>query len=246
MAVTVQPRPGEVYAFPVPHHPTRLKVGKSVLAAGRMKSHQTSNDKTLTGVVRMAFLDCHSAESFIKDNLADMGRHYRGEFYDATVEEVQFLGAEYKKEEMSQAQRIASAAAYLHITNYFPAKPTGTTHIPAVAALLLEHRTKQANLTVTVGALIQSALRAADARDCFRRLEKVGLLASQACGCAVFDKTDGGKLERFFDKTPAASTWRSQLADFAGFDAELNLVLATRFKKSKIANLQLIALSCRE
>lgn len=238
--------PGGVYAFPVPRAPSRRKVGKAASISGRMGEHQTSNDELLTGAVWVYFLNCVAAESFIKRRLTEMGRHIRGEFFVVSEDEFLALAQEYKLLELAQAQALASAAQYLHVTSYFDGTVPYPGSVSAVGKLLLEHTVKKANMVTSVGALIQASLRASDPRDGERRLESIGLVLSQACGTVLLDKREGGKLHRLLDRTAAAKTWRAQLSSYAGFDADLQPVYASAFKKSKMATPHLIEISCRE
>lgn len=238
--------PGDVYAFPVPRHAIRRKVGKALSSSRRMKTHQTSNDEMLSDVIRVSFLNCVRAESYIQTQLTEKGRHYRGEFYDVTAEEFLQIADEYKKLELAEAQALASAMEYLKLTDYFGSISGASDEISPAAKYLLEHSIKRTNMTTNVGALIQSALRSPAPRELERRLEKVGLVSNQACQCVLFDKRAGGKLEQFFAKSPAAETWRRHLSVYAGFDGNLNPVYAADFKQSKMATSHFIDISCRE
>jgi hypothetical protein len=134
----------------------------------------------------------------------------------------------------------------LHQSGYFEGKVAYPDGIVPSAKLLLNSTVRRSNMLTAVSALIQAGTRAQDIQDVTKRLERIGLILSPGCGYVVFDKTDGGKLQSFFSKTVAAGSWRQQLADYAAFDGDLNLVTVKSFKKSKMASEHLKTISCRE
>jgi hypothetical protein len=55
-------------------------------------------------------------------------------------------------------------------------------------------------------------------------MEKLGLLHSPADDMVLFDRSEGGQLQTFFQDTQCAESWKGTLKKFVGVNSDLELV----------------------
>lgn len=211
-----------------------------------MLSHQTSHSAKLRPVLVATFIDCIWAETQLKRQLKAEGLLNYGEHFNTSVEHIKEIISELLATEASTAQHLFSGYAFLQAADYFEGETTRPSGIPAALELLLDASVKQSNLSVRVDALIKAALLGSQTLSSFNQLKTVGLVLVPGCSCVVFDKMPGSRLESFFEKTPAARSWRKQLAPFAALDSTLTPIKCSKFQASVMASFDLKDMSCRE
>jgi hypothetical protein len=238
----VRIRTADTYAIGSKLRPGQLKLGKSNLP-GRRRGELHAGDPSCFIVETFPFLDAYGAETKAQKHFKS--RHVDGEWYCVTIEEVREFYRQLQDAELPEVRTILHAANYIKnhegsALNRTAAPVNGLDEL----AVLLQRPVARTGLTV--GEAVRTAMTSSTPLKVVAELQRVGIMVQKADGVAVLDRSRGGSLEQFFNKTVFAQTWRKCFANIAGFTSAGECVKMSSWKKATLACQDVLDRACAQ
>ena len=222
-------RAAETYAIGSRLREGQLKVGRSN-APRRRRGDLNAADPSCYIAATFPFLDAAAAEKKAHAHF----KNYRveGEWFRITLEDLTAFYQKLQDEELPQLRSVLHAASYL--------KDHDGSAVNRVKSLVVDEfsvlmQRPLARTGLTVGEAVRAALVSSNPLKLVSALHKAGVLIQKSDGLAVLDRSRGGALEQFYDRTSFARTWRQKFATVAGFTADGKCVKMSVWTKNTLA-----------
>lgn len=236
----VRIRTAETYAIGSELRPGQLKLGLSNIP-GRRRGELNAADPSCFIAATFPFLDAYAAEKKAQKHFKH--RHVDGEWFRVTLEEVREFYRQLQDAELPEVRTVLHAASYFKNHEGSPLN-RATANVSDELTVLLQRQVASTGLTV--GEAVRAAMTSSTPLKIVVALQRAGLMIQKTDGLAVLDRTRGGSLEQFFNKTKYAQTWRKRFASIAGFTAEGECVKMSSWKKTTSANQEVLDRACAQ
>lgn len=220
------------------YRPGQLKLGRSV-ASERRRQHLRTADPSLQIVETFRFLDATAAERAAQLRFAS--QRIDGEWFAVSVADAVDFYRGLQAGETEAILFTLNAAAFL--TKNGAAGPSSSPTVGALSCLLGR---SLGTSGMTVRAAVPVALRAPNPARVTAALQRAGLLVQRTDDVVLLDRSPSSALERFFEKTPFAKTWRGTLAKVAGIDVRGEPVKMAVWRSRTVASQKTIDQVCAE
>lgn len=222
-------RVADTYAIGSRLREGQIKLGRSNIPR-RRRGELNAGDPSCFVMGTFPFLDASSAET--KAQAHFKRRHVEGEWYRVALDELTQFYRKLQDEELPEVRAVIHAANYIKNHEGSVVNRASTAVLDELTTLM---QRPIARTGLTVSEAVRTAFSSPNPLKVVAALQRVGILVQRTDGLAVLDRSRGGCLEQFYNKTVFASTWRKKFASVAGFTAEGKCVKMSMWKKDTLA-----------